>query len=260
MLSKLLKYEIKSTARLFLPLYMAVIIFAGINRLLFSNSFSGTSIPLNLQGIISFISMFIYVILIVGMMAMTLIVMIQRFYKSLLGDEGYLMFTLPVQTWKHIMNKLIVAMFWTILSAIIAVCSIFIIAYVNGPSIKFSEISELFRNYIGYTGMIEIVILVLLSIAAYILMIYAAIALGHLFSKHKLLASFGMYIGISTISQMLLTAFIPLINLQSFTAAAVPSHSQIQMLFLYSIIYSAIVIIGCFALSNLLLKRNLNLE
>ncbi len=260
MLSKLLKYEVKSTARLFLPVYAAIIIFAGINRLLFPNSLAPSSYPDRMQAILSFISMSIYIILIVGMMAMTLIVMIQRFYKSLLGDEGYLMFTLPVQTWKHIVNKLTVAMFWTVLSSIIALFSILIVAAVGDAQIMLPEFFKAVINQIGFTMTFEIAILILLSIASYILMIYAAIALGHLFSKHKLFASFGMYIGISTICQFLMTAFLPLFNLKTFVSVSAPTLAQFQPILLYCILYTVVVIIGCFVLSNQLLKRKLNLE
>jgi hypothetical protein len=36
MLGKLLKYEIKATARLFLPLYLTILIFAAINRFFYA--------------------------------------------------------------------------------------------------------------------------------------------------------------------------------------------------------------------------------
>ncbi len=262
MLNKLLKYEIKATARWFLPLYIAVLVFAGINRLLYSNSLSMVLASFNLQAL-SVISMMIYVTLIIGMMAMTLVVMIQRFYKNLLGDEGYLMFTLPVQTWKHIVNKLLVAVFWTILSGMIAVCSILIIASIVDSKMMLSDIFAFLMQHLEYTTAVEITLLSFLGTVSGIIMIYAAIALGQLFNKHRLLASFGMYIGISTVCQVLFFILASIFGRGTFSQSPYEPtlwQSQAQVFLLYGIMYFAIVIAGCFALTNFILKRKLNLE
>ena len=39
----------------------------------------------------------------------TAVILIQRFYKNLLGSEGYLMFTLPVTVTQHLLSKTIIA-------------------------------------------------------------------------------------------------------------------------------------------------------
>ena len=39
MLGKLLKYEIKATGRIFLPIYLALILLAGINRIFIAFQF-----------------------------------------------------------------------------------------------------------------------------------------------------------------------------------------------------------------------------
>ena len=50
-----------------------------------------------------------FVAVIVGMMIMTLILVIRRFWNGLLKEEGYLAFTLPVEVWQLIVSKVIVA-------------------------------------------------------------------------------------------------------------------------------------------------------
>ena len=109
MLAKLLKYEFKATARLFIPLYIALITFTLINRVVNTVESVQKAIGINIKTILSVISMVGYVVLIISISAITLIIMVQRFYKNLLGDEGYLMFTLPVKTWQNVLNKLIFA-------------------------------------------------------------------------------------------------------------------------------------------------------
>ncbi len=95
MLGKLIKYEIKATARTFLPLFAALLISAGIYKLISALSAKAPQAP-------EIISLILYNIILVGVFVMTFVVMVQRFYKNLLSDEGYLMFTLPVKAWKHI--------------------------------------------------------------------------------------------------------------------------------------------------------------
>jgi uncharacterized membrane protein YuzA (DUF378 family) len=122
MLGKLTKYELKATARFFLPLYGALILMAALNRL--TMDISARNITSVLMNVLSSISMTAYVILIVGIFALTFIVMLQRFYKNLVKDEGYLMFTLPVKVWQLVVSKLIVSFLWFFASAVSLVASL----------------------------------------------------------------------------------------------------------------------------------------
>ena len=93
-------------AHSFLPVYLAILLFALINRVI--NPFDKVSdgVSVTVEGF-SFINMMrmasivVYFALIVATIAMTFVIIIQRFYKNLLGDEGYLMFTLPVKPWAY---------------------------------------------------------------------------------------------------------------------------------------------------------------
>lgn len=269
MLGKLFKYEIKATARLFIPLYLTVIAFAAINRLflLLLNLNENKS---KLLEIAMGISMVVFVTLMIGVVLMSLLVMIQRFYKNLLGDEGYLMFTLPVQSHKHIFSKLTVSMIWTILSSIVALLSILIISskeiltpeFYQGISMAFNQIKSYLGGFTYLVG-VEVILLILLSLASTILTIYAAISLGHLFSKYKLLISFGMYIILNTISQILMTIFMFVFASPALFGAEIntfPSIMQFNSFILVTLLYYVILAVGYFTLTNYLLKRKLNLE
>lgn len=269
MLGKLLKYEVKATARLFLPLYLTILIFAAINRFFFAMPNIGEK-PLSFSSLAMTISMVVYVTLMVGLVLMTLIVLIQRFYKNLLGDEGYLMFTLPVQSWSHILSKLAVSMLWTVVSGGVAFCSILFISSKNISTIELynglSMVFNQFRQYFGastYLVSFEAIVLGLLAIASTILNIYAAIALGHLFSKYKLLVSFGMYIALKTISQLFMTLITFIFwNKATFGMEihSMPSALQVNNFLLVSILYFGAISAGYFILTNYILKRKLNLE
>ena len=55
---------------------------------------------------------------------MSLVVMIQRFYKNVLGDEGYLTLTLPVNVHEILWSKLIVSFVWFLATGLIAIASV----------------------------------------------------------------------------------------------------------------------------------------
>ena len=89
---KLMKHEFRATARIMVPTGAA----AG----------DGTGRQHSTQGLSNYSSKILrllgallamaFGVAIIGVCVMSLVVMVQRFYKNLLGDEGYVMLTLPV--------------------------------------------------------------------------------------------------------------------------------------------------------------------
>lgn len=265
MLSKLLKYELKATGRIFLPLFLALLAFAGITRVLSTFGPEKWDTP-------AMFSMAIYIFIMAGMFVMTFIMMIQRFYKNLLSDEGYLMLTLPVKPWKHILSKLLVSMLWIIASGITALISILIISLESGSLSKIIEgLADAHRQAFEQLGAslyflsFEIILGSLVVLASGILVVYASIAIGHLFSRHKMLASFGAFIVLSTLSKILLM-LISMTPLSEFFNNHISSNdfmSMVQVMHLgiaYGIIFSALISAAYFAVTNFILSKRLNLE
>jgi len=259
MLGKLLKYEIKATSRVFLPLYSVLIVFAIINSFMHFNA-DDFSIP-------QFITLTLYILILVGMFVASFIVMIQRFYKNLLSEEGYLMFTLPVENWKHIVSKLITSVMWIVLSCIMSLLSILIIA---SQGINFSElfadigmIWDTAYSCFGaslYHFIIQMIVGFIVVMVSGILLIYASIAIGQLSDNHKILLSIGAFIGIYTLGQII--SFILFIGTNG--NGLVFKLSQ-QSPFPFAIIWQAIGMSATFAviyfiITNTILNRRLNLE
>lgn len=268
MLGKLLKYEIRATARIFLPLYGMVVVLALVNKIF---------LPLNHQDfqIPQVISMTVYCILIAAMFVMTLVVTIQRFYRNLLCDEGYLSFTLPVKTHSHIDAKMITALLWSVLSLVVTAFSIYILVVTNPVDIGqvgrfFTALSQGYQQY-GFPLVLltlEGIVCFLLSILAGIVEIYAAITIGNLVPKHKLMAGFGAYIGFGIIGQIIVSTFFTAYGdrireyFESFQYAANGSFSLepaavgITAFLLYVLVTGAVF----YFLTDWLLHRKLNLE
>ncbi|HZK27054.1 MAG TPA: ABC transporter permease [Thermoclostridium sp.] len=269
MLGKLMKYEIKATARWFLPFYVAMLFSAILNKFIFINPILNNTFVQEesfiaiLQGILSSLSMFLYVALFFGLYVATLIVVIQRFYKSLLGDEGYLMFTLPVKTWQNILCKLLTSMLWAFASSLVAFGSIFILI----PGEELKQIPQAFMEAVrtlGVGGIVLLFIFIVLSLTTSVLEIYSAISLGHLFNKRRLLLSFVMYLGLQTVTQFtgLIIAALSMKSIFTIYTSeiTVGLGVQFRQMFIIVTIILAIFTAGYFTLTNYLLKKKLNLE
>ena len=266
MLSKLLKYEIKATGRIFLPFFLSLLVFAGITKFIYTVGPQKWDTP-------AVISMAIYIIIMVGMFAMTFIMMIQRFYKSLLSDEGYLMLTLPVKHWQHIVSKLLVSMLWMLASGIAALISILIIALEKGAMTNITKVFATFYHQFferlgisAYILSFEAITGIVVSLASGILLVYASIAIGHLFSQHKMLASFGAFIVLNTLSQIIfmLISFAPgfafFSNIHITSSNFVDMQRVIQLVIGYGIIFTGLICGAYFTITNFILSKRLNLE
>lgn len=265
MLSKLLKFEMKATARVFLPLIAVMLAYTGVFKAIYAISSGKWGAPL----IISFV---IYWMILTGLMVMTYVVTIQRFYKNLLSDEGYLMFTLPAKPWKHITSKLLLSMMWTLGSAIAAIISIFIIAvdssFINNIHEVLTQIKDFFGEFDDSVALfiLEMLALGTIGLASNALIIYASIAVGHLVSKHRVLTSLGAYIAMNAITQILFAVTVIILgNIlpMNHLSAVYDFHSMdptIHYMMLYAIVFMGLLSGGYFILVNYILARHLNLE
>lgn len=267
MLGRLMKYELKATGRIFLPLYAALLVLAAVTKLMSVFSESSYNVP----GIISAI---LFAMLLVGMFVMTFVVMIQRFCKNLLSDEGYLMFTLPVETWKHITSKLLVSVIWGLGSIAATILSIIILAFEEifreGLLADFFWNMSQFFNMFGSTSGFAVLELILAAITVMVfgvLIIYASVALGHLVNQHRTLASIGAVLALNAITQILFyfATTIPKIDgmeqfMESLDVSLHYTVSLFHWVMWFTIVFFALLSAGCFFTTNHILKKRLNLE
>lgn len=254
---KLLKYEWKACARTCLPLYGAIILVALINRLLYTDALSDL-----LFGIPAVIMTMLYAVIFAAVFVATAVILVQRFYKSLLGDEGYLMFTLPVSVTQHIFSKAIIAIVMCFLSGFVAFLSILLLSHGVNP-VVFSSFEPS-----GIPYVLEGLVWLVLCAFAVVLFIYLCIALGHLAKKHRLLMAFVWYFVLSTAVQVLGTLVVMAggnvisesmaRSIGQFWASmgAGAVHFVMLMLCLVSAAAAAI----CFAGTRYILAHKLNLE
>ncbi|WP_346887514.1 ABC transporter permease [Clostridium sp. UBA1056] len=256
MLRKLMKYEFKATGRVMLPLYGALLGFAIINKIFIGTNMNEINMDF-LGGIPTIITMLGYFVTMVAVFVGTIFITVQRFYKNLFGDEGYLMNTIPVKSSQNIVNKLIVSIIWTIISSFIAVTSIFVMAYQPGV---FKEIIAGFKNIypeigLNIFGIIEFIILGIVALAHQIMMLYTSLSIGQLFKSKKLLGAFAGFMIISIVQQ----AIVGIGGAILFANGAFVNISA-QYAFLCAIIIGLFFLTILFCITNYILKNKLNLE
>lgn len=197
MLGKLLKYELKSTSRILGVLYIAVMIVAAVVGFA-----AGGIIWQATQGneIAFVVGSLIYVLLIMVLMIVTVILVIERFYKNLLREEGYLMHTLPVPTWMLVASKVISALIWIVLSIVAVVLSLLILGFtsmissgilmssvIDWSNLPWGEMHFLFQQNAG--EVILTILAAILQIVRLVLLVYTAMAIGAAAKQHKVLYS-----------------------------------------------------------------------
>ncbi len=256
MLGKLLKYEIPALGRKLVPLYAAwaaTAVFMGI----MIGPAQGEG------GFMMVLSALLYFSVAVAIFVMSVIMIIQRYNNSLLGEEAYFNMVLPVKASDHIANKLISAMIWILLTGIVAIGTALIIGLFAGAMYGLNIDWSLLADHI--TGreillFVEILILFFLSLVKTVLQIYTAITIGHQAGQHTTLASIGAYIGVMIFESAIgriFALFFPAIMDQT---SQISDFGQVQLLFVPAMIVSLVLVAVYFIVCKVLMEKRLNLN
>lgn len=281
MLKKLFKYEWKA----FWKVPTAINVFLGIMTFIGIISLASPFWELDIRGIeiMLGLAVFFYILAIAAGSIGVTIAITARYYKNIYTDEGYLTNTLPVTARQIILSKLFVGVIWSFITGAAVSISVFSLIYTASLSYSdvnifyefwqdFPEFLRFFREeakisffLFAFLGLIYLV----LSTALSILKLYTAIALGQLFSRHKVAGAVMWYIGEYVVFEII-TSFL----------RGIPSYSNGLFSFFfsygisyynsnsYSVLLSMLIAIGfCLAvcaglyfLTEHMLKNRLNLD
>lgn len=195
MLLKLLKYDFRAMWKSFSLIWGAALALALVNRFTLLRRF-GENILINPDlftlGIIS---------VIMAMLVITIRFVIRRFSKGLLGDEGYLMHTLPVRSWQLVLSKLICGAATWIISGVVAIASPFLMAPIDWSVLTaFRFWQDIFQGLSRHPDVLALILeFCLVALSAIILaiaVIYLAVSISHLFAHRKRLISVASFIGL----------------------------------------------------------------
>lgn len=181
MMLKLMKYEIKSTYKIFFTIIASFILLTVLLCMSMNNPNTILIMAFSLACVVIGGSTF----------CVYFVTLFNRYYKNLYGREGYLMLTLPVKGWELVCSKFVIAMFWSIVLGIaIGVCMfgamqfIWFTATAEGMIKEEYTLFSLFRRvmfedeywYLAY----QIVLCILVGIAQTIARIYFVISVAYL--------------------------------------------------------------------------------
>ncbi len=205
MLTRLLKYEFKDTARIIPFFYLITLIFAGMVL---------SAKTLNIEWFQVTTSVLL-LILGIAVSIITFVIIVIRFYKNLFSNEGYLMFTLPVKPYMLLASKTIVSLFWMILSYGVSIGALYTSMYGLGTMGELSLIFEELSKF-GLDKAIYLIIPVGLLGTLYLLsQIFFAITISNRSKFHNLgvAGAFLIYIVTNIVLQIveaIFTIFVPL--------------------------------------------------
>lgn len=215
MLGKLLKYDFLSTGRILFPIYLAMI---GMGALFGLSLNKGTlSFLVNGTGSLRFntftvVSGVVFASVILMGALVTLVLIIQNFYRNLLGSQGYLMFSLPVKIRTHVTEKGLSGAIWVFLGGLCGLLSLMILLLTGaGPAnlITPDKILNIeYSRYLSESGLalyiLQLILIAILSAAAMVMKIYASIAIGHLWNGHRAAGAALAYIAFGAIRSALM--------------------------------------------------------
>ncbi len=200
LIRKLLKYDFRSMWMSLRLIWGAVLGLALVNRFL---------LPWNVQGdkfwleqanseLLNMMPAF-FIFACMAMCVASLVYVLNRFGKGLLGDEGYLMHTLPVASWQLVLSKLLASLALVIANCLIGVLAVLVLVpfrwrYLFSFELWDALLGGLSRHPDTLLYLLEMFLVVMAFFTLAVTAVYLSIAVGHLFSRRRALISVGVYI------------------------------------------------------------------
>lgn len=218
MLGKLLKYEFRATGRSMLPVLGVMTLLVALANV------SVRVLDKNIGGFLAVLFGLIFFATVIAVIAaeiMPIVVMVTRFYRNLLGGEGYLMHTLPASVHSLVWSKLIVSCVWMLLTNLV----IFLLGGLSALHLGDLSLGQIMAGFpssaeiraaleqMGVGGgdvtllLVEMALIVVLVQLVTCLHFYAAMSLGHMFTRHKGLFSVLFFLGFSYLFSAIFSSF-----------------------------------------------------
>lgn len=253
MLGKLIKHELRAMLS---KSALVAVIFLIVSVIIRIMTFFEDAMENSLSFMMSFA--FITVIFIMGLAGLNFYALfssVSRFQKNLFGDEGYLMHTLPVPSYYHIITKFIAGLVTWILANIVSLISITIaflgVSEITGMVKMISEMLSFIAKYPFQCFMAFIT-----SASAYcalIFLCYLCTSITNFVPKGKEAVNVLLIIGAIIVNNIIMAIITEFISNSSIS-------SEITATSLIYTVYFAIVAVVFFFITNRIISRNLNLE
>lgn len=212
MLRKLIKYDMKSLNR-FLPVMHIFILLSSILIRIFITGRITPQTDSDQMNLFMLLTFILYFTIIVALSTGTYLIAGIRFYRNMFTDEGYLTRTLPVTNGTHLLSKTIAGSIWAVINMLFIYLCTYIVAWTPYIKTVVEENKDEILVEFGFVGKyadlsISTALMILLLFSLFgavgsIIMIYASVAFGQLFSSHRVLGAVVSYFVITTLISVL---------------------------------------------------------
>ena len=211
MFGKLLKYDIRSCLRRFWPLWAGLVALAAINGFTVDHVLDGRVSNGLIRFLLGYLPLMLFFTLCMVTAVLILVHVCQRFSRGLLGNEGYLMFTLPTTPAALVGSKCVAALVLELISALaVGIAMALFLVIMDGKAVwgfikealEALKIVEIPKG-IGWI-IAEGALAFFLSQIMFVLHLYASMALGHLAKKHRNALAVAAFIGLSILGSLVM--------------------------------------------------------
>ncbi len=261
MVKKLLKHELYALFRVLIFLAAAVVLFAVFSGLLLRYDLNRPDGTNTAESLLTIFIISFYIIAICALVVAAWALGIARFYKTLFTGEGYMTLSLPATPSQLLWAKMLSAILAMFFATIVSVVSLFLLFLCfDAELLSGAGILETIRDLwmdLKEDPLNCVLVLVqgVLAIPESLLLIYAAISLGQLFSSHRV-GMILLVIAAGYVAFMLGGIFLytPLeLYLQNYVQGGA------YLITVVDIAISALVDVGCFFLIRYILRSKVNL-
>ena len=276
MVKKLFKYEWISARRFLVPLSLVVIGLSVIARLMYLFDIESiTSEPIALLlGLSQGLATTFNVLAIGALFLISQIMLVVRFYRNIVGQEGYLTLTLPVTPGMHVLVKTVFSVLVSLWNVILTVCALLLLGIgtetendiLLGIAQGFDFLTENAGGVNVAFYLLEALLLVVVFFFFQFSLFYACIAVGQQMKKHRVLGALLSYAAWYIFKQIL-----GVVTIVSVTIFSEPLERFLETILLHFdvwmhigfavviVVYAALSV-AFFLVSRFMLTKKLNLE
>ncbi len=267
MLGKLIKYDLKSSGKLFLLLHGIFLVFCVLMRFIYMNRLDLIAPVDEKMLVVSLLLFFtLFTVFVSALMFYTQMQIAFRYYRNLFSREGYLSWTLPVSGIQHLWAKIISGCIFMAADTLIVAAGILILA--TGKNIRdaYSLVADETTRELGMTlgdfGLM-LLILCLVSCIYSVIMIYFCINIGQLFPGHRVLCAVAAYFITSTVIQtgsliiLFISGYFP--GYEFFAAEGATAADFMIRIYAISCVISTVVTVAMYIATHYMMKKKVNL-
>lgn len=174
---KVFRYEMKSSARILLPVYITTIAVALSTIMLVTtdglSDFISTTDPLEE---VTFFTAILFFGMCLVAPVITVIILAKRFKTGLLGDEAYMNLMFPVTVGEHLCGRILSVIIWFFVCLVTELLS-FLIFYASSIRFNWDSVVKFWNRFP--------LLMIMTIFTALVLFIYFVNAAAHLAKKHR---------------------------------------------------------------------------